>query len=294
MVRSMTGFGAYELKNGEHVIRVLLRSTNGKSLKIISRLNEQLSAYETEVEKAVRRAVERGTVDVAVEFDMVRPQSEYEFNVDAIKAYYNALRSIKEEVGCDAAVDLSAILALPGTLSRRGSSLGGSGELRDKLVAATEEALKELIAMRENEGKVLGDELRQRADRISELLAHVEEKTPEMVADYRDRLRERVQQLLDDSGTVLDESNLAREVALFAQRSDICEEITRTKSHIQQVRETLDNGGPMGRKLDFIAQELSREANTMAAKAGESSILRDVVEIRAEVDRMREQILNIE
>lgn len=294
MVRSMTGFGAFELKDGDHVVRVLARATNGKSLKVTSRLSEQLSAFEADLEKTVRETIERGTVYLVVEYDVVRPQAEYEFNTDAIKAYYNALRAIQKDIGCDGDIELSAILPLPGTLSRRGNSWGLSSGLRDKLVAAARGALREMVSMRESEGRLLGQDLRDRTDKVSELLAWVEERTPDMVAQYRDRLRERVQQLLADSNATVDDSNLCREVALFAQRSDISEEITRIKSHILQVRETLDKGGAIGRKLEFIAQELSREANTMASKAGESTILRDVVEIRAEVDRMREQILNIE
>lgn len=294
MIRSMTGFGTYELKNENHVVRASVRATNGKSLKVTSRLSEQLAPFEADVEKVIREAIERGTLYAVIEHEVIRPQAEYEFNVEAVKAYYSALRAIQNEIGCEGRVELSAILPLPGTLSRRSSSWDGDNELREKLIQAMRGALQAMVAMRENEGRLLAEEITMRTGRILDLLAGVEGRTADMVAQYRDRLRERVAQLLEGSGVSVDESNLCREVAVFAQRSDISEEISRLKSHVSQMRQAIEKGGPVGRKLEFITQEMSREANTMASKAGGCEILPDVVEIRAEVDRIREQVFNIE
>jgi len=294
MIRSMTGYGACEIQNDEYVVRAYIRATNSKSLKITSRLPEPLSACEGDVEKVVRDLIERGTIYLVLEHEIIHPQTEYEFNLDAIRAYHTALASIAKELGCNGDVGLSTIIPLPGTLSKRGSSWGVSDDLRDKLAAATRGAIEDMISMRESEGRILGDDLTARAERIAELLGGIEAQTPGMVEGYRDRLRDRIEQLLNGLGTSVDDKDLAREVAVFAQRSDISEEITRMRSHVEQIRETLQNGGAMGRKLEFIVQEMSREANTMASKASDPEIMRDVVEIKGEVDRMREQILNIE
>ncbi|NOZ19698.1 MAG: YicC family protein [Planctomycetes bacterium] len=294
MIRSMTGYGACEIKNDEYVVRAFIRATNNKSLKITSRLPDQLSSCEGDVEKAVRDQIERGTIYLVLEHEMIRPQAEYEFNLDAIKAYHAALTSIQKELGVTSGIDLATIIPLPGTLNKKSGSWGVSDTLREKLISATRGALEEMIAMRENEGDVLGDDIKGRVQRISDLLADIEPQMAQMVEGYRDRLRERIAQLLNGSGATVDETALAREVAVFAQRSDISEEITRMRSHVQQVRDILSNGGSMGRKLEFIIQEMSREANTMASKASDPGVMRSVVEIRAEVDRMREQVLNIE
>ncbi|MEW6356884.1 MAG: YicC/YloC family endoribonuclease [Planctomycetota bacterium] len=294
MIRSMTGYGACEIKNDEYIVRAFIRATNGKSLKITSRLPEQLSACEGDVEKVVREGIERGTIYLVLEHEILHPQAEYDFNVDAIRAYYNSLVAIQKSLGGDGDISLASIIPLPGTLSKKSASWGVSSALREKLIAATRGAIGEMIAMRENEGRALGKDLIKRAASISSLLADIETKTPRMVEGYRDRLRDRIAQLLSGSGVSITDTDLAREVAMFAQRSDISEEITRMRSHVQQIRDILGDGGPMGRKLEFITQEMSREANTMASKASEPDIIRDVVEIKAEVDRMREQVLNIE
>jgi uncharacterized protein (TIGR00255 family) len=197
-------------------------------------------------------------------------------------------------LGISGEVNLAALLALPGSLEKIGADGQVAQGLWPRVAGAVSAALDRLVAMREKEGERLCAEIRKSHDLIRQLLVQVEQRAPKMVADHQERLRERVNSLLRGTDVTVSNADLCREVALFAERSDITEEITRLRSHLQQLDETLRASEAVGRKLEFITQEMFREANTMASKASDPEMLRWIVSLKQEVDKIREQVMNIE
>ncbi len=294
MPKSMTGFGEAESRDLEAAVRVIARSVNNKGLKLNFKLAEPLAACESELESVARNYLSRGYVDLQVCFERIGGQPEYRVNVAAVISYYDHLREIQRQIGATGDVNLAALLTLPGSLEKiEGLDKIGEPLLR-RVTATLAAALEKLTAMREKEGARLCEEIRKSHDLIATLLARVEERAPMMTAQYQERLRERVNQLLRGTEVAVSSADLCREVAVFAERSDVTEEITRLRSHLQQLDEALRSAEPVGRKLEFLTQEMFREANTMASKASDPEALRWVVALKQEVDKIREQVMNIE
>ena len=294
MPRSMTGYGEAEWKDAESVVRASVRSVNNKGFKVNLKLSEPLAAFETELENVVREQVNRGSLDVEIGCERVGGLPEYKVNAAAVISYYDHLREIQRQLGATGEVNLPALLVLPGSLEKIPEDSRISAALRERIVGTLRAALEHLVAMRGKEGERLCMEIRKSHDQIVQLLARVEERAPKMVADYQERLRERVNSLLRGAEGTVSNADLCREVALFAERCDVTEEITRLRSHLQQLEEALRSSEAVGRKLEFITQEMFREANTMASKASDPEMLRWIVDLKQEVDKIREQVMNIE
>ena len=291
MIRSMTGFGAGRgVVNGEE-IDVEVRSVNHKYCEVKVRMPRELAALEHEVVRSVKERLARGGVDVAVRRiasgSLVSPRVD----VGLAESYARAFAEVQARLGLPGPVTLAEVIAAEGVvrLDERVLDLENVGEALRRAVSA---ALGQLVAMRAREGEALARDLSSRLDELEGLVERIGALAPQAVESYRTRLSERIAELT--RGVALDPARLAQEVAIFADRTDVAEEITRLRSHAAQVRALLDVSEPAGRKLDFLVQEMHREANTIGSKSQHAGIAGLVVALKAEVERMREQVQNVE
>jgi uncharacterized protein (TIGR00255 family) len=292
MIRSMTGYGAAESIDDQVRIAVEIRTVNNRFFKVNLRTPDGLGAMEVTVERLLRDCITRGTISVNVSVEPRGAAVRAPINTDILTAYYNDLAPVAKKTGF--AISLEALMSLPGVLGAEKAAITGIENLPAKIEAAVKQAAAKLNAMRDTEGRATADDMRRSLDEMERRIAAVQVRVPAVIAEYRERLRQRVKEILEDAEVAADDGILAREVAFAAERSDINEELARLSSHIAQYRELLDESGPAGRKLEFLTQEMYREVNTLGSKANDSEISREVVEIKVGVDRLREQSLNVE
>lgn len=290
-VRSMTGFGAASREVGGSAVRVEVRSVNNRGLSVSVRAPSLLDAHTAALEAAVKRHAARGTVSVAVSLSRTRSAAPSRI-ARAVVADYAAQAVAAATDLALAPPTLGDLLRLPGALEDAPATEIFADELA-LVVATVDAALAEMIAMRDREGAALDAELRTLLDQLEAAAGRVETLTPAAVATQRDRLRERLAQLLAP-GQGVPEELIAREVAVLADRSDVAEEVARLRSHVAQTREALTQGGPVGRRLDFLGQEFGRETNTIGSKCQDTEITRLVVEMKVVVERLKEQAANLE
>lgn len=291
MLKSMTGYGQGTVSGDTFTVTVDLRSVNNRNLDIHWRAPQDLASLEVTLKKQIQAALSRGRVDMTIGFSQTA-DSAYELNRPLIRGYLEALRVMREEFGLTGDADLATLSRLPNVLLPKTASNTLSDAVVQGVEAALTHALAALVAMRAVEGHELQKELLSRVERIEKQVAIVESGADGLVDAYRDKLRKRVTELLEKN--TIDETRLAQEVAYLAERSDISEEITRLKSHMTQLRELLNNEGEIGKKLDFLLQETNREANTILSKSSELSICDAAIEIKTEVEKLREQANNVE
>jgi uncharacterized protein (TIGR00255 family) len=292
MIRSMTGYGKAEatLPGGRLVVEI--RSVNHRYGEITVKLPRALMAYENEVRKGVAERLKRGKIDVFVQQEGVAAtESLPTVNLPLLKAYHDAFVKMKEALGLGEPVSLALLASQRDVLTTGGTEDPGES-LHGMLLEAVGLAVDTIDAMRVREGEALQADLRGRREALSILIGRVAERTPRVVAEAGARLKERVGQLAGETG--VDEARLAQEIAFMADRSDVTEELVRFDSHLQQFDETLLLDEPVGRKLDFLMQELNREVNTIGSKANDAEIAGCVVQLKAELEKVREQIQNIE
>jgi uncharacterized protein (TIGR00255 family) len=286
----MTGFGAATGRVGSQQVTVELRTVNHRFFNPSIKLPSALSRWEGEVREVLRRGVARGHVTVVarVERDARTPAQ-----IDEAKfgGYVEQLRQLRERFDLDAPLDLATVLRLPDVLASDGTEEGGSAE---ELAAVVREALAALTAMRESEGARLAAVLAERIGTVEGSLERIAARAPERLVAERERLRKSVRELAD--GVDLDEQRLAQEIALLADRLDVSEEVDRFRSHIHAFRETLANrkGEQVGKRLGFLLQEMLREANTTGSKARDAVMLHEVVAVKEELERIAEQVENVE
>jgi uncharacterized protein (TIGR00255 family) len=292
MIKSMTGYGKYEvsLENGR--ITIEIRSVNHRYCEISVKLPRTLLALENNVRKSVAERIKRGKIEVYIQLDGVAAAGGLPVvNIPLAKAYYEAFSRMKEALGLYDPVPLSLIAAQKDLLLTEENGVKGE-ELHDMLIAAVRGAVDNLDAMRSREGRALLEDLQERRNLLSGLVERIKERTPLAVTENLVRYKTRVLQLAGDSG--VDEGRVAQEIALMAERWDINEELVRFNSHVKQFDETLEIFEPIGRKLDFLIQELNREVNTIGSKANDGEITSFIVELKAELEKIREQVQNIE
>jgi uncharacterized protein (TIGR00255 family) len=295
MIRSMTGFGgASDQVDGAHYA-LEARSLNNRYFKVQVRLPEELQGLEAELEAALARRLSRGSAVITIRFADASADAAARINTSAVQRYLEQMLELREAGHEAVRIDLGTLLALPGVM------MGDTGEqrlqrARTVLLRLLDEACDKLIAMRETEGQLIHEELHRHCRVIDRHLQVVRERVPQMIELYQDRLRLRMESLLATSGTAVRDEDLLREVAVFAERSDIAEEVARLDGHLAQFRELIDADGsePIGRTLDFIAQEMLREANTIASKCLDVEVSRRIVEIKGAIDRIKEQAQNVE
>ncbi len=294
MLRSMTGFGRAESKDEKTVLTVEIRSVNNRFLKVSTKLPDSLLAYREQWEKILKNRLSRGSVFMDIEYRLLQELPGFQVNLETLKGYYGSLKELREELGPEGDVPLASLFSLPGICERVKVQEEDLAELVPVFEKLINSALDELIGMRVQEGGALEEDIVSSKERIARMLDVLEKREPEVVSGYRDRLRKRVSNLLQGVDVELSDGELAREVAFFAERSDIAEEITRLGSHISQLEETLREDAPSGRKQEFIIQEMFREANTMGSKVSDGEMLRIVIDIKMEVEKIKEQVFNVE
>ena len=290
-VRSMTGFGAASREASGLSVRAEARSVNHRGLSFSLRAPAWVDARSSQIEAAVKRHCTRGTVSVSLNVQRTRGAAPSKVNAAVMLDYADQTSQVSEELGLHGPT-LGDLLRLPGVLEEAPAAEATDEEFLIVLEAA-DAALAEIAAMREREGAVLETELRSLVAQVETAAAQVEARSPAAVIAHRERMRERLDQLLAPGDAVPDEL-IAREIAVLADRTDVAEEVQRLRSHAQQWRETLDQGGPVGRRLDFLTQELGRETNTIGSKGQDADITRLVVDMKVVVERLKEQAANLE
>jgi uncharacterized protein (TIGR00255 family) len=293
----MTGFGEARIQGEELTLGVEVRAVNNRHLKVTVRGSEPYPMLEPELEKIVRKYIRRGTILIHVRCERnYRPQ-DFRINEVALRSYIQQVHDVCAELGWGERAHhlLGQALALPGVAPEP----GGQGRPADAEMAAVEttleNALKNLDRMRQEEGRAMADELLLHRRAIAEQLQRIHKHIPAVTELYRARLKERVAAMLRDANVAVSDDNLLREVAIFAERSDVAEEVMRLGSHLDQFEDVVkkETDGP-GRKLEFLTQEMFRETNTIGSKAGDVTISRHVVEIKATLEKIRELVQNIE
>jgi len=291
MIRSMTGFGSGRGGGAGEEIDAEVRSVNHKYCEVKVRLPRELAALEVELVRQVKERLARGGIEVTMRRGAVRRAIAPRVDLELAADYARAFEEVRRRLGLTGEVSLDAVLGAEGvvTLEERTVDLDAA---RPGAAEALAKALAELTDMREREGAALARDLEGRLAVVESFVDRVSSLSPGSVEVYRDRLAERVQEL--SRGLAPDPMRLATEVALFADRVDVSEEVTRLRSHLAQMRDLLSGGEPAGRKMDFLVQEMHREVNTIGSKSQSAEIAASVVSLKAEVERMREQVQNVE
>jgi uncharacterized protein (TIGR00255 family) len=290
-MRSMTGFGLGETPLGAGKLAVEIRGVNHRFLDVRVRVPRELGELAAFVEQVAREKLTRGRYEVGMRIDGIALGAPV-LDRERARAAFRALRDLRDELAPGTEVPLSLLGSIPDLFV---SSIDREIDLlRAATRAAFDAAAGALDAMRTNEGGALRDDLVKRLERIRRLAGEIEERAPLVIELHRKRLRERADRLRSAAEIDLDVGRLEQEIAMFAERSDICEELTRLVSHGVQFADLLASEEPVGRRLDFLLQEMAREVNTVGAKSPDAQIAHAIVEMKAEIERMREQVQNVE
>jgi uncharacterized protein (TIGR00255 family) len=290
MIKSMTGFGSAEGAVGEARVSIEIRSVNHRFFNPSVKLPSELSKWEADVRDALRRGITRGHVTLAARVERTE-QEEARIDEDRFGAYVEQIRRLQERFGLPGDVDAASVLRLPNVIAAREDDDEGTAA---ELVAIVDRAVAALDQMRAAEGARLARYLEERLTIIEQAVARIDERAPTRLVEQRDRLRAAIAELAN--GVALDDQRLAQEVAVLADRLDVAEEISRFHSHFAAFRATIASPSPegVGKRLGFLLQELLREANTTGSKANDASMLQNVIVIKEELERIREQVENLE
>ena len=292
MIKSMTGYGKGESthEGGRFVVEV--RCVNHRYGEVTVKLPRALMQFENEIKKRVAERLVRGKIDVFIQVENAVSLGVPTANLPLARGYLKAFNSIKEALGLEGEVKLSLIASQRDVVTVAAEAEATLEEIPPELLQALEDALRRVDEMRLFEGESLYADFQKRREVLAQLIAKVAARSPLVVQEYAQRLKERVAQLLAEGN--LPEERLALEVALLADKCDVTEELVRLESHLRQFDETLKSGEPVGRKLDFLLQEINREVNTTGSKANDAQMAALVVELKAELEKIREQVQNIE
>ena len=289
----MTGFGRAECQEDDYTYQAEIRSVNNRFIEINTRLPKAYSDLEQPLKKLIKSHCSRGSISLTISLGFSNDSlGEWEIkpNLPLAKQYLDALKNIQNSLGLTGDVDLKSVIGLREIIKIDPVTMDPAK--KDLILNITKEALASLQKMREEEGKTLQKDLAQRIDSIETHLADIESRHPQVIGEYQEKLKERIKNITD--GLELDETRLAQEAALLADRSDITEEMTRLKSHLNQFRSFFNTNEPIGRKLEFITQEINREVNTTGSKSSDIIISKRVIEVKSELEKIREQVQNIE
>lgn len=292
-MRSMTGFGRATAAGDNFSISVELKTVNNRFLDVNLRLSSEIQSLETAIKRAIGNRLSRGRVDVNLQYERSN-EVNYEINRPMITGYLAAMRSMKDEFDLTGEPDLNVIARLPNVV------IPSKAEAGPEFFAAVEtvlaDALDDLEKMRESEGSSLADELNTRLAGIESRLPAIEEESAKVAAEYHDRLLKRMNDMLAKTASQIDidQGRLAQEVAYLADRADISEEITRLKTHIDHFRSIMSEDKDVGKRLDFLTQELNREANTITSKTNNMVVKENALAIKSEIEKIREQVQNVE
>lgn len=289
----MTGFGRGAVSGENFAVSVEIKTVNNRYLDLNLRLPNELQSLEAQLKRTIQNRLSRGRVDVYINAEQTS-EIVYELNRPLIAGYLHALKQMQDEFALSGEPDLNVVARLPNALQTK--SEDASADFANGVEAAIGQALDELEKMRETEGESLNNELSERLSEIESHLPKIEAESETVFEEYNQRLSKRIENLLakSDSQIEIDRARLAQEVAYLADRSDISEEITRLKSHIEQFRAIMSEEKEVGKRLDFLTQEFNREANTIASKTNNLTVKEAALAIKSEIEKIREQVQNIE
>ncbi|MBR1930140.1 MAG: YicC family protein [Lachnospiraceae bacterium] len=292
MIKSMTGFGRCEVAENNRKFTVEMKSVNHRYLDVNIKMPKKLNFFESSIRSELKNYISRGKVDVFITYeDFSENTSSVRYNKELAAEYLHFLRQMAEDFGLDNDVRVSTLSKYPDVFTMEEQTID-EDELWQALKKAIAGAAEMFVQTRIAEGEHLRADLIDKLDGMLQLVDFVAERSPQIVAEYKQKLEEKVRELLEDA--TVDEGRLLTEVTIFADKVCVDEEIVRLRSHIETTKKTLSEGGSIGRKLDFIAQEMNREANTILSKANDLEISNCAIELKTEIEKVREQIQNIE
>ena len=297
MIRSMTGFGRGEYSDEISKVTVEIRSVNHRYLDIFVKMPRRYSFAEDTIKSAIKERVHRGKVEVSVSVDNIgKSDSDVRLDKELAARYYNVLSELRDrfDFGEESRVSLSLIAKMPDVIVTTPAAEDEEA-MAKRLLGATSKALDDFCSMREAEGEKLAADLSARADTIQEIRDHIDKRAPEIEKEYAAKFKARVEEILGGVYEVPEE-RIALEAAIFADKANITEELVRLGSHISQLRKFLQSDGreAIGKKIDFLIQEMNREANTIGSKSNDREITSSMLELKAEIEKVREQVQNIE
>jgi uncharacterized protein (TIGR00255 family) len=296
MIRSMTGYGEASAQlSGSHYY-VEVRSLNNKYFKATIRLPDEFQGLEAEMESRLRHRMVRGTITVNARCADASENAAYDINTKALSRYIEQLRTLPEIAGGHVKLDVSTLLGLPGVLQPPSNEEARFEAARAAFLGLLDKACDELVKMREREGQGLVKDLEDQRAFIAQRLGLIAERAPGVVTDYEVRLKTRIESMLREAEMTVQPCELIREIAIYAERTDIAEEVKRLQGHLDQFGELMSatDSRPIGRTLDFLAQEMLRETNTIASKSPDAAIARCAVDVKGAIDRIKEQAQNVE
>jgi uncharacterized protein (TIGR00255 family) len=288
----MTGFGSADGTVGKVRVSVEVRTVNHRFFNPSIKLPPAFSPWEGDVREALRVAIARGHTSLTVRTHRDVSDSTAGVDESRFAAYAAHLKALRDRYGLGGEVDVATVLRMPDVVVSAGSDLDEPGGFPEELLTVLGRALATLSSMRSAEGARIEEFLRTRIATIEVAVGRLEQRAPQRVVEHRDRLKAAVQELSE--GVALDPQRVAQEIAVLADRLDVSEELDRFRAHIAAFRDALDGGNPVGKRLGFLAQELLREANTTGSKANDAAMMHDVVEIKEELEKIREQVDNLE
>ncbi len=293
MIKSMTGFGRCEISDGERKFTVEMKGVNHRYLDINIRMPKKLNCFETAIRSLIKQSIIRGKVDLFVQYeDLSEGQMSLRYNETLAKEYLFYLKQMEEKLSLENDIRVSTLSRYPEVLIME-EQVTDETELWNGLKQAMDGAVERFVATRGTEGEALKEDILVKLDGMLEYVAFIEERSPQIIAQYREKMENKVKELLGD--TQLEEGRIAAEVVIFADKICTDEEVVRLKSHILHMKETLNSReAGIGRKLDFIAQEMNREANTILSKANDLDVSNVGINLKTEIEKVREQIQNIE
>ena len=292
MIKSMTGFGRYEIAEEERKITVEMKSVNHRYLDVSIKMPKKLSFFETAIRSELKNYIQRGKVDVFITYeDFTESNICVKYNKEVAAEYVKYLEQMQKDFSLDNDIRVSTLSRYPEVFSMEEQTVDEE-ELWKLLDKAIKGAVEGFVASRIKEGGNLRDDLIAKLDGMLEHVDFIEKRSPEIITEYRQKLEDKVKELLGDAQ--IDESRLLMEVTIFADKVCVDEELVRLRSHIEMTKDNLIQGGSIGRKLDFIAQEMNREANTILSKTNNLEISNHAIDLKTEIEKVREQIQNIE
>lgn len=292
MIKSMTGFGRCEVSEGDRKITVEMKSVNHRYLDVSMKMPKKLNFFDSSIRAILKKYIQRGKVDVYISYeDLSEGNASLTYHPGIAAQYVEYFRRMEEQFGLTNDIQVSVLARCPEVLVME-EQQEDEKEIWHLLEQAVHGACEKFVEARVHEGEALKDDLMQKLDEILETVAFVEERFPQILSEYREKLRAKVRELFADAQ--IDENRLATEVTIFADKICVDEEIVRLRSHVEAVKAALETGGSIGRKLDFIAQEMNREANTILSKSADLEVTNRAITLKTEIEKVREQIQNIE
>ena len=291
MILSMTGYGTGTAQKDDLTVSVEIRTVNHRFLDLHVRLSREHLFLEGEIQQLVRNALDRGRVEVNVAVQNLSAAA-FLVNTNLARGYMEAAERLKQEFNLQDSLDLKTILGLPGILQNRETIADSTGILSELVKRSTNEALESVLQMRRREGEALRTDMLRNLSSVEESARQIQELSVNSAPENMQKIRERLAQLLPQGG--IDPQRLAQEAALLADKCDISEEVARLKSHIEQYHALMNGKEKAGKKLDFLLQELQREANTILSKSGNLEVSQNAITIKADIEKLREQVQNIE